>query len=124
MFKEYIDSGGMGIAVCDLLRESDENAYKVVEINNASRKYRESGEDKEKGILKEDLYENTMKLMRQNRVKFLEDPEIIASFRSIQYEIKEGEVRYFGNYAHIVEGVNRALWFAKGKNLKVFVRRF
>ena len=35
--KEYIDSGGMGISVCDLLRENSENKRKVVEINNASR---------------------------------------------------------------------------------------
>jgi len=37
--EELIDSGGMGITVCDLLREDSENKRKVVEVNNASRPY-------------------------------------------------------------------------------------
>ena len=66
----------MGITVCDLLREDPINRRKVVEINNASRRYQEDGEEKKKGILKEDLYKNLAVLMEQKKITFLDDDEI------------------------------------------------
>ena len=115
--KEYIDSGGMGISVVDLLREDENNKRKVVEINNSSRRYVEDGVDKKQGILKEDLYENLIMLMEQGRIILLDDEDVIASLQSVQYEILNGKIRIFGNYTHIVEGLIRAAWCAKSKSL-------
>ena len=119
--KEYIDSGGMGITVCDILREDDENKRKVVEINNASRRYMEDGKERKKGILKEDLYKNLMGLMDQRKIYFLDDDEIKLSFASIQMEFKEGKTVFFGNNAHIVEGLTRAAWCSKDKTLNIYI---
>ena len=89
--KEYIDSGGMGITVCDILREDDDNKRKVVEINNASRRYNdEEGIERKKGILKEDLYKNLINLMDRRKVLFLNDDDLKLSFASVQMEIING----------------------------------
>lgn len=119
--KEYIDSGGMGISVCDLLREDDENKRKVVEINNASRIYnREEGKKK---IIKEELYNNLKQLMESGKIKLLDDDEIKASLKSIQAEHHKdtGRLKIWGSYSHIAEGLIRAAWCAKDKSLKLYV---
>lgn len=119
--KEYIDSGGMGISVCDILRENEANKRKVVEINNASRRYVEDGEEKKKGIFKEDLYKNLMSLMDRRKVFFLDDDDLKLSFASVQVEFVNGKEVYFGNNTHIVEGITRACWCAKDKSLKPYI---
>lgn len=119
--KEYIDSGGQGITVCDILREDDENKRKVVEINNASRRYQVDGEDKKKGILKEDLYENLKMLMEQNKIKLLDDDEVINSLASVQFDTTRGKTRIFGSYTHIAEGITRAAWCFKDEGLSIYI---
>jgi len=121
--KEYIDSGGMGITVCDLLRENSNNKNKVVEINNASRRYDdEDGEERKKGILKQDLYENLKTLMEQGKVTFLDDDEVRASLNSIQYEYSSsGNLIIWGYDSHIVEGLTRGAWCTKDKSLKPYI---
>ncbi len=126
--KEYIDSGGMGIAVCDMLREDDNNRNLVVEINNASRVV---GETMVKGKLtkqkktmaKEDLYNNLKMLMQQKKIKLLDDDEIKASLKSIQAEHDKdtGKMKIWGSYSHIVEGLIRACWCSKDKSLSIWV---
>ena len=117
--KEYIDSGGMGIAVCDQLREDPENKNKVVEINNASRPI--DRDDRKKRILKEDLYNNLLRLMQQGKIKLLEDREVMDSLRSIQCGFKEGKIEIWGDYSHITEGLIRAAWCVKDKSLNIWV---
>jgi len=122
--KEYIDSGGLGIGVCDQLREDEQHKRKVVEINNAKRVYATSwkGIDKremKKKMLKEELYNNLLSLMEQKRIKLLKDPELFQSLKSVQFEILNDRVRYFGNYTHIAEGLIRAAWCVKEKGLSI-----
>ena len=120
--QELIDSGGMGITVCDILREDEDNHRKVIEINNASRKYIENGKERKKGILKEDLYMNFLSSIDQNRILLLDDDDIKLSLASIQIEINnDGTLRYFSNQAHIVEGIIRALWGIKNKGLNIYI---
>ena len=119
--KEYIDSGGMGITVCDMLRDDPYNKRKVVEINNASRRYVENGEEQKKGILKEDLYNNLLGLMERGEIQLLNDEDVKHSLQSVQFEIINGKVRYFGNYTHIVEGLIRMAWCMKDKHLKPYI---
>ena len=119
--KEYIDSGGQGITVCDILREDDDNKRKVVEINNASRRYQVDGEEKKKGILKEDLYENLKMLMEQNKILLLADDEVINSLASVQFDSSDKKTKIFGNNTHIAEGLIRAAWGFKDKSLNPFI---
>ena len=119
--KEYIDSGGMGITVCDLLREDEDNKGKVVEINNASRIY--NVEEKEKVIFKEELYNNLKKLMERSEIKLLDDDELKASLKSIQAEHHKdtGRLKIWGSYSHIVEGLIRACWGSMDKSLNPYI---
>ncbi len=121
--KEYIDSGGMGITVCDLLRESEENKYKVVEINNASRIY--NVDEGKKKIIKEEKYHNLRKLGEQGEIVLLDDDELKASLKGIQAEHHKdtGRLMISGTDDHIAEGVVNGVWFAKGKHLSIFARR-
>ena len=119
--KEYIDSGGMGVAICDMLREDDDNKRKVVEINNASRSIDMDGHKKK--IIKEDLYNNLKRLMQQRKIKLLDDDEIKASLKSIQAEHDPvtGRMKIWGSNSHITEGLIRAAWCVKDKSLNIWV---
>ena len=118
--KEFIDSGGMGIAVCDILREDSKNKNKVVEINNASRAYDKEGM-RTKKILKEDLHNNLLRLMSQGKILLLDDDEIKASLRCVQKEYNPitGRVKIGGNDDHVVEGLIRAVWGERDKSLNI-----
>lgn len=122
--KEYIDSGGMGITVCDLLRESDADKRKVVEINNASRIW--NVDEGKKKIIKEELYHNLRKLMEKGEIELLDDDEVKASLKCIQaeHDKKTGRLIFSGDDNHIVEGLIRAAWAAQGKHLNIFARSF
>ncbi len=120
--KEYIDSGGMGIAVCDILREDSKNRRKVVEINNAARRLTIDGEERKKGIIKEDLYNNLKRLMQHDRIILLDDDEVKASLRCIQTERNPatGRIKIWGDDSHIVEGLIRAVFITKDKSLNIW----
>ena len=116
--------GGLGITVCDLLREDDDNKRKVVEINNASRPY--DRDDRKKKILKEDLYNNLKSLMQNGKIKILDNDEVKLSLQSIQTEFntETGRLRIAGAYSHITEGLIRAAWCSKEKNIKAMIMSF
>ena len=120
--REYIDSGGMGITVCDLLREDDDNKRKVIEINNASRIY--DREDRKKKLMKEELYNNLKRLMELEHIKLLDDDEIKASLKSIQAEHnpETGKLHIWGGYSHVVEGLIRAAWCVKDRPNGFWIR--
>ena len=122
--KEFIDSGGMGITVCDLLREDTNNINKVVEINNATRIY--NIDEGKKKIIKEELYHNLKKLMEKGQIKLLDDEEIKDSLKSIlaEHHKDSGRLRIWGRYSHIAEGLIRAAWGAKSKGLNPFIIGF
>lgn len=116
--REFIDSGGMGISVCDMLRENDNNRSKVVEINNASRPY--DRDEHKKKILKEDLYNNLKTLMEQKKIILIDNEEIKDSLRSITADFNEnGRLIISGNNTHAVEGLIRAAWCSKSKHLNL-----
>lgn len=116
---EYIDSGGMGIAVCDMLREDRKNKNKVIEINNSSRIY--NTDEGKKKILKEELYNNLKSLGQNKKIRLLDDDEIKASLKSIQaeYHKKTGRLMIWGTYSHITESIIRWAWSMKDKSLNI-----
>jgi len=120
-----VDDGGIGFGVFSELLDEDSTKRKVKALNNASRDVDSKGE-KSKKLLKEEMYINLLTMMENNKIQFLDDDEVIASLKSIQYEyvISEGhdtQIRIFGSYSHITEGLIRAAWCAKGKGLKIYV---
>ena len=130
--KIFVDDEGIGIGVFDILISNERTRRKTEALRNskkiidwkASRAGENSGRVK---MLKEDLYMNLLALMEQGRISLLDDPEIFQSFKSVQYEFikdKKGRnfMRIFGNYTHIVEGLIRAAWGVKQKNIKVWIR--
>jgi len=122
--KEYIDSGGMGIAVCDILRDDDDNRRKVVEINNAQRSYEDTeGKERRRKIMKEDLYNNLKGMMERGDVTLLDDDEVKLSLKSIQAEHHKdsGKLKIWGKYSHITEGIIRAVWGARNKGLNIYI---
>jgi hypothetical protein len=122
--KIYIDDGGLGVGVFDILFEDQQTKRKVVAINNAKREIdKEKGQDKnrKKPLLKENLYNNLKNIMECKRLKLFDDPRIRQSLRSIQYENVDGGLRIYGNYSHITEALIRAAWCIKDKHLKPFV---
>jgi hypothetical protein len=120
--KEYIDSGGMGITVCDLLRESPENRKKVIEINNATRIY--NVEEGRKIIKKEELYHNLKRLMEKGEITLLDDDEVKASLKCIQAEHNKetGKLKIWGEDSHIVEGLIRAAECSKAKDINISIQ--
>ncbi len=120
--KIYIDDGGLGVGVFDQLLEEEKTRRKVVPINNARRSLDRADNPKKKKLMKEDLYNNLLRLMERREIKLLEDDEIILSLRSIQFEYTvEGNLKLFGNYSHIAEGLIRAAWGVKDKTLNIYV---
>jgi len=117
--KIYIDDGGMGVGVFDPLLQEEQTRRKVVAINNASRAL-DRDEKRKKKLLKEDLYNNLLRLMEQKKIEFFDDEEIFMSLKSIQYEYTdERNLRIFGSYSHIAEALIRAAWCMKDKSLNI-----
>jgi len=119
--KNGIDDGGIGFGVMSELLISEVTRSKTIGLNNASREVDYKG-NKSRQLLKEDMYFETLKLMEQRKLYFLDDDEIKESFASIQLD-EDGKV--FGYNKHIAEGAIRGIWCAiKYKGLNIFVRPF
>ena len=124
-FKQiYIDDGGLGVAVFDQLLLHPQTKGKVVAINNASRAL-DRDSSRSKKLLKEDLYLNLRHMMERGTIKLLRDSDISMSLKSIICEVsdKTGEVRIYGRYTHIAEGLIRAAWCVRDKRLNLYYER-
>jgi hypothetical protein len=118
--KIYIDDGGLGVGVFDPLLEDDQTKRKVEAINNSSRSI--DPDKRRKKILKEDLYTNLLRLLEQNKVALKENPEVLLSLKSIQYEYTDDKrMKIYGNYSHITEALIRAAWCMKNKDLNIYI---
>ena len=122
--KIYIDTGGMGVGVYDLLMEDQQTKRKTVSINNARKTIdKEVGADegRKKVIDKVNLYNNLKSLMEKNKIRLFDDPRVRQSLRSMQYEISEGKLRIYGNFSHIAESLIRAAFCVKDKSLNIYI---
>jgi hypothetical protein len=116
--KIYIDDGGLGVGVFDILKEK---LRKVEAINNSSRSITRD-DNRKKKILKEDLYTNLLKLMEDGKLHLKENPETALSLKSIQFEYTtDGNLKIFGKYSHIAEALIRAAWCMKDKALNIYI---
>jgi hypothetical protein len=123
--KILIDDGGLGVAVFDNLLTNAQTSRKVVAINNASRAINkdEWRENRRKKLLKEDLYMNLKVLMERGQIHLLKDDEIFSSLKSVTIESNEvtKEVRIYGRYTHVAEGLIRAAWCMKNRPLDIYL---
>lgn len=121
--KIFVDDGGVGGAVTDVLEEK--LGRRVVGLNNASKRVEVQGEEKKKGILKEDLYSNTLVLLENGHLELIADPLLMRSLKSITYEYGadggSGRVKIFGDYSHLAEALVRACWCTRERGLDVYV---
>lgn len=130
--KIYIDAGAgsLGVGVFDHLLKAPETEDKVVALNNRAIALDRDGKKKQ-SLLKEDLYDNLRYLMITKRIKLLNDENLKASLRSVQYGYPEdkgeqttkilSKIKVFGSYTHIAEGLIRAAAAAKEQNLSIWV---
>ena len=118
--KIYIDDGGMGVGVYDILLQEPTTKRRVICINNASRSISKDGERK-KRLLKEDLYNNLLSLMERGKVKLYQDDNLFHSLKSIQAEYVNNKLKIFGNYTHITEALIRACWGITEKSLNIYI---
>ena len=109
------------LAIAELKEEQTKR--KVIAIENwkkpLTREYIDKPERRK--TMKEDLYDNLLKLMERGEVKLLDDDSIRQSLQSVQYEYVNGKLRIFGRYTHIVEGIIRGAWCTKQKVNKLWI---
>jgi hypothetical protein len=118
--KIYIDTGGLGVGVFELLREDMKTKRKVVSIDNATKGLDYEGKRRKK-LLKEDLYVNLKVLMEQGNISLKKNDDTYMSLRSIQYEdLETGGFKIYGKYSHITEALIRAAWCIKDKALNIW----
>lgn len=118
----FIDDAGVGGAVTDVLIEK--LGRKVVGLNNACKSVEVQGDEKRRGILKEDLYSNTLVLLENKKLELISDLSLLRSLKSITFEYSTkiaGRVTIFGDYSHLAEALVRACWCVKERGLKVYL---
>ena len=117
--KIFIDDAGVGGAVTDVLIEK--LGRKVLGINNASKRIEVQGEERKKGILKEDLYSNVLSLMETGRVELISDLSLLRSMKSITFQYTDNaKLKIFGSYSHLTEALVRACWCIKERGLNLY----
>lgn len=121
--KIFIDDAGVGGSVTDIL--IDKLGRKVLGLNNASRRIEVQGEEKKRGILKEDLYSNALMLMETGKLELISDLALLRSLKSIIYEYGGDKgirnIKIFGDYSHLTEAMVRACWCIKEKGLDIYL---
>ena len=114
----FIDDAGVGGGVMDVLMEK--LGRRAVGLNNAKRSI--DKQDRQKGLLKEDLYSNTLLLMEQGRLELIVNIDLQRSMKSVLFEYtSEKHLRIYGKYTHLTEGLVRACWCVRDKGLRVFL---
>ena len=120
--KVFVDDGGVGGAVTDVLESK--LGRRVVGLNNASKRVEVQGEEKKRGILKEDLYSNTLVLLENGKLELISDLALLRSLKSITFSYStdvQNRVKIFGDYSHLAEALVRACWCVRERGLEVYV---
>jgi hypothetical protein len=65
------------------------------------------------------MYTNMLAMGERNELKLFDNDEIKASLRSIHLG-DDGKIS--GQYSHIVEGLIRACWLSKEKDINIWIR--
>jgi len=113
-------SGSLGVGIYDRLMTNSEMKRKVIPMNNRSISTDRFAKSRQR-IFKEDMYDNLRAMMERREILLLDDDEIIASLKSVQYEYIDdsriSRMKIFGSYTHTAEALIRAAWLAKKEKL-------
>jgi len=113
-------SGSLGVGIWDRLMLDDYLKRKIVAMNNRSVSLDRYGKSKQK-IFKEEMYENILAMMEKGEILLLDDDELVASLKSIQYEYIDdsriSRMRIFSANNDCTEALIRAAWLAKKEKL-------
>lgn len=116
------DSGGLGSGTFAYMMENNNLKRCIVALDNSQRPTEHMKDGKKTKLLKEYMYDLVEEMGWRGELKCFDEGAVKQSFESIQIEFKEGGIkRYWGTYAHIVEGIVRAVWMAKNKSLKPYI---
>lgn len=107
----FIDPTGIGVGYLDVMKEKY-GKRRVVGLDSASK-----SREKQKKILKEDMYSNCLRLMEQGRLSLIEDNEMRLALQSIQ--VLDGKIG--GTKDHLVDALVRMAWCVKEKGLNLCV---
>jgi len=117
----FNDDTGVGGGLTDLLQE-ELGKSKVIGLNNASKRIRLGADERNKGILKEDLYSNALAMMEKGDIEIINNLKLLRSLKSVQFEYtKDRNLRIHGKYTHLAEAFVRCCWAWQSKGLKLFV---
>ena len=124
--KIYMDDGGLGVGVFDILYEDNQTKRKIIGLNNASReieKIYSQGKVKtrKKTLLGIDLAINLRNLMEKRQIQLFNNEKVKQSLRSIQCDYSEGVLKIYGNYDHIFEAIKRLAHCMKDNSLKPYI---
>ena len=123
--KIFVDDSGVGGSVLDVLM--DKLGRRVMGLNNASKRIAVQGEERKRGILKEDLYSNTLMLMEVGKLELINNLSLLRSLKSITFQYgseankSSRNIKIFGDYSHLTEALVRACWCIKEKGLDIYV---
>ena len=109
--KHFIDPGGFGAGLVDILEEHFK--YRLRELNNKSASL------KLNKIFKEDLYSNTLRLLETGKLEIADDPILINGLLGVELDEEE---KIIGT--DMSEAAVRALWASKEKSIKPFIISF
>lgn len=116
----FNDDTGIGGGLTDLLQE-ELGKSKVIAINNASKRITDNEGERRKGILKEDLYSNALRMMERGEVEIINNLRLLRSLKSVQFEYtRDRNLRIHGKYTHLAEAFVRCCWAMQSKGLRLF----
>ena len=121
----FTDDGGLGSPITDLLKEKM-GKRKILELGNANKRVEIQGEEKKKGIFKEDLYSNALMLMECGLVDIIDDQALLRSLKSVMREYKinskgQKTLCIWGKNTHLAEAFVRACWCIKERGLDLYI---
>ena len=124
--KIYMDDGGLGVGVFDILYEDNQTKRKIIGLNNASREIEKTYSQgkvktRKKTLLGIDLAINLRNLMEKRQIQLFNSEKVKQSLRSIQCDYSEGVLKIYGNYDHIFEAVKRLAHCMKDNSLKPYI---
>jgi hypothetical protein len=123
--KIFLDDAGIGGSVTDILL--DKMGRKVMGLNNSRKRIEVQGEEKKRGILKEDLYSNALMLMETGLLEMISDLSLLKSLKGITFvygseQAKNSRIIHiFGEYSHLAEAMVRACWCTKERGLGLYM---
>lgn len=126
--KMFIDNEGIGVGVFDFLVANDQTKTRTFGVNN-SMEIKQGLEKKRIKIAQEELYTNLLSLMRQGKVKLLDDEEIFFSLRAMQFDyttdgLGRSHLKIFARHhtdSDIAEGLIRSVLGEKYKDINITI---